>query len=97
MDSGSTFPDPRAARVRDAEGKVRRPLDRPVQAGRRKPSRDGVPPVRRGGRGPGHAAEKSARASSFARPVPQTDTGGQVEQTEVLGRNHVKELGKPAP
>ena len=30
-------------------------------------------------------------------PVPQTDTGGQVEQTKARGRNHVKELGKPAP
>ena len=27
-------------------------------------------------------------------PVPQTDTGGQVEQTQVNGRPFVKELGK---
>ena len=31
------------------------------------------------------------------RPVPQTDTGGWVEQTKVRKRNHVKELGKPVP
>ena len=28
------------------------------------------------------------------RPVPQTDTGGQVENTEAIGRTVVKELGK---
>ena len=97
MASRPIFLDPRAVRTRDAEGKVRRLPEQPVQARRREPRRDGVPPVRRGGRGPGHAAEKSAGARRRTRPVPQTDTGGQVEQTEVLGRNHVKELGKPAP
>ena len=30
-------------------------------------------------------------------PVPQTDTGGQVENTEALERTRVKELGKLAP
>ena len=30
-------------------------------------------------------------------PVPQTDTGGLVEQTKVDGRPSVKELGKLAP
>ena len=30
-------------------------------------------------------------------PVPQTDTGRQVEQTKVDGRPLVKELGKIAP
>src|SRR5919112_3870663 len=30
-------------------------------------------------------------------PVPQTDTGGRVEQTKVGGRPSVKELGKLAP
>ena len=30
-------------------------------------------------------------------PVPQTDTGGLVEHTEVDGRPSVKELGKLAP
>ena len=29
--------------------------------------------------------------------VPQTDTGGQVENTEALERTRVKELGKLAP
>ena len=30
-------------------------------------------------------------------PVPQTDTGGQVEDTKANGRTLVKELGKLAP
>ena len=30
-------------------------------------------------------------------PVPQTDTGGQVEETQVDGRPLVKELGKLPP
>ena len=29
--------------------------------------------------------------------VPQTDTGGQVENTKALGRTRVKELGKLTP
>ena len=29
--------------------------------------------------------------------VPQTDTGGKVEDTQVSERNFVKELGKLAP
>ncbi len=32
-----------------------------------------------------------------ARPVPETDTGGQVENTEAIGRTVVKELGKLPP
>ncbi len=35
--------------------------------------------------------------ASCARPVPQTDTGGQVENTEAIGRTVVKELGKLPP
>ncbi len=31
------------------------------------------------------------------RPVPETDTGGRVENTEALERFTVKELGKLAP
>ena len=31
------------------------------------------------------------------RPVPQTDTGGRVENTKALERLTVKELGKLAP
>ena len=31
------------------------------------------------------------------RPVPQTDTGGRVENTKALERFTVKELGKLAP
>ena len=30
-------------------------------------------------------------------PVPQTDTGGQVEDTKASGRTLVKELGKMTP
>ena len=32
-----------------------------------------------------------------SRPVPETDTGGLVENTEALERFTVKELGKLAP
>jgi len=35
--------------------------------------------------------------ASSKRPVPQTDTGGQVENTKVLERTMVKELGKIPP
>ena len=35
-------------------------------------------------------------ASAFV-PVPQTDTGGLVEKTQVDERTSVKELGKLAP
>ena len=31
------------------------------------------------------------------RTVPQTNTGGQVENTKALGRTRVKELGKMVP
>ena len=34
---------------------------------------------------------------SDSRPVPETDTGGRVENTEALERFTVKELGKLAP
>jgi len=38
------------------------------------------------------------KASSEAHvPVPQTDTGRQVEHTKAIGRTLVKELGKMAP
>jgi hypothetical protein len=30
-------------------------------------------------------------------PVPQTDTGGQVENTKAIGKTVVKELGKLHP
>ena len=35
--------------------------------------------------------------ASVWRPVPQTDTGGQVENTKAIGRTMVKELGKMPP
>ena len=33
----------------------------------------------------------------YDQTVPQTDTGGQVENTQALERTRVKELGKIAP
>ena len=33
----------------------------------------------------------------FSGTVPQTDTGGQVENTKALERTRVKELGKMVP
>ena len=44
------------------------------------------------------APEKSrAGRSRQRRPVPETDTGGRVENTEALERFTVKELGKLTP
>jgi hypothetical protein len=38
------------------------------------------------------------KASSESRAtVPQTDTGGRVENTQAIGRTLVKELGKMTP
>ena len=34
---------------------------------------------------------------SLQRTVPETDTGGQVENTKALERTRVKELGKMVP
>ena len=42
------------------------------------------------------AAEKSLKRM-FILPVPQTDTGRQVEDTKVFERTLVKELGKLTP
>ncbi len=39
--------------------------------------------------------EKSLASSKV--PVPQTDTGGRVENTKAIGRTVVKELGKIPP
>ncbi len=36
-------------------------------------------------------------ASFHTRPVPQTDTGGQVENTKAIEITVVKELGKMPP
>jgi hypothetical protein len=56
------------------------------------------------GRGDGdvkpHGLNLDCREKPLARTlvtVPQTDTGGLVEHTEVGGRTFVKELGKLAP
>lgn len=40
--------------------------------------------------------EKPLNVESYE-TVPQTDTGGQVENTEALERTRVKELGKMTP
>ena len=53
-------------------------------------------PFNKARRGPATGREKSAERRCV-RPVPQTDTGGWVEQTKVRKRNHVKELGKLVP
>jgi hypothetical protein len=42
-----------------------------------------------------HCQEKPLASSMV--PVPKTDTGGRVENTEARGRTLVKELGKMAP
>lgn len=42
------------------------------------------------------AVEKSLGVRAMA-PVPQTDTGGQVENTKAIERILVKELGKSLP
>ena len=81
----------------DAEGKARPALVVRVQARRLRPRRDAGPWLRPGRRRPSHAAEKTRGKSTAAVAVPQTDTGGWVEQTKVRERNHVKELGKTAP
>jgi hypothetical protein len=47
-----------------------------------------------------HGLNPNCREKPLARTdvtVPQTDTGGLVEHTEVDGRTSVKELGKLAP
>ena len=97
MDARRTFLDSGGVSARDAEGRARPRLVVRVQAGRLRPSRDAGPPGSRGRRRRTHAAKKSARKTTAAGTVPQTDTGGRVEQTKVRGRNHVKELGKTAP
>ena len=55
---------------------------------------------RRGGDPKPHGLSLHGREKPLARgrlPVPQTDTGGLVEQTQVDERPSVKELGKLAP
>ncbi len=55
---------------------------------------------RRGGDPKPHGLSPDGREKPLARTlstVPQTDTGGLVEHTEVDGRTSVKELGNLAP
>jgi hypothetical protein len=40
---------------------------------------------------------KAAFCVELLGTVPQTDSGGQVENTKAFGRNRVKELGKLTP
>lgn len=40
---------------------------------------------------------RKASSDVMSWPVPQTDTGGQVENTEAIGITVVKELGKMPP
>ena len=97
MEVRRTFLDSGGVSTGDAEGKARPRLVVRVQAGRRKLNRDAGPRGDPRRRRPHHAAEKSLRKPTATGTVPQTDTGGRVEQTKVRGRNHVKELGKTAP
>ena len=40
---------------------------------------------------------RKASSDVDIRPVPETDTGSQVENTKAIGRTVVKELGKMPP
>jgi len=40
---------------------------------------------------------RKSSSERFEVPVPQTDAGGQVENTEAIERTLVKELGKLPP
>jgi hypothetical protein len=40
---------------------------------------------------------KASKLQVTSQTVPQTDTGGRVENTKALERTRVKELGKIAP
>ena len=41
--------------------------------------------------------QEKSLSDRYTRTVPQTDTGGQVENTKALERTRVKELGKIVP
>ena len=41
--------------------------------------------------------QEKSLSDRLPRTVPQTDTGGQVENTKALERTRVKELGKIVP
>ncbi len=43
------------------------------------------------------SSQEKPLSDELRSPVPQTDTGGQVEQTKVSERTLVKELGKIEP
>jgi hypothetical protein len=66
------------------------PRDRAVSREREGPARAGSNRL-----GPERTRNPASRARRV--PVPQTDTGGQVEQTQVNGRPLVKELGNLTP
>lgn len=42
-------------------------------------------------------SQEKSLSFRYRKTVPQTDTGGQVENTQALERTRVKELGKLAP
>ena len=54
------------------------------------------PPGPPGGKGSAPCRREKRLSVDAPQSVPQTDTGGLVEETEVRGRNHVKELGNLA-
>lgn len=41
--------------------------------------------------------QEKSLSNEYYRTVPETDTGGRVENTKALERTRVKELGKLAP
>ena len=43
------------------------------------------------------SSQEKSLSERLLKTVPETDTGGQVENTEALERTRVKELGKMAP
>ena len=66
-------------------------------AGRKNPWREGRLQAER--KRVAKSPERPPRKAAIAvrGPVPQTDTGGQVEETKAGGRSIVKELGKMTP
>ena len=107
MDNGSRFPSrasivmsnggTRGARCR-GRSRPSNPVGWPHRQIRAAISREGS--VRPGGNPTPKALRPYRREKPLARwgaTVPQTDTGGQVEETQVDERTSVKELGKLAP
>src|SRR5690606_21575490 len=106
MENGWRFPYRCATAISDGgtqEGRHRRVMDVPVQAGRacgrhirrtHRLSRDGEGNSVPNGPIP-HCREKPL--ARWPAPVPQTDTGRRAEYPQARERTPVKELGKTTP